>query len=56
MRCLCWGSFECDHEYFDFVKETFFFLARCATDNKCLKVQRFIELLSLMKVILPADP
>jgi len=55
IRCLQWGSFECDHEYFDFIKEKFF-LTRYASDNKCLKIQRSIVLVSLMKAILPADP
>ena len=37
MRGLHSGSFECDHEWSDSVKEKlFFFLTRCATDNKCL--------------------
>jgi hypothetical protein len=55
MRGLYWGSFECDHEYFGFMKEELFFLT-LASDNKSLEVQRSIELVSLMKVILPADP
>ena len=37
MRCLYWESFECDHEYFDFMKEKPFFFTCCATDKKCLK-------------------